>query len=51
MLDAFLTTRYRVGGMSNFGDPGLPPDAYEILVPANRAPVRTDPQWGLPCFA
>jgi hypothetical protein len=50
-LDGYLAAHYRDAGASNFGDAAVPPDAYRVLVSRDRAPVRIDPAWGLPCFA
>jgi hypothetical protein len=50
-LDEYLAAHYRDAGASNFGDAAVPPDAYRVLVSRDRAPVRVDPAWGLPCFA
>jgi len=51
LVDQYFTGHYRIGGSSNFGDKDQPADAYRVLVPLDRAPVGTDPAFGLPCFA
>ena len=50
LVDHYFSAHYRSGGTSNFGDADQPADAYRVRVPIDRAPVSTDPTFGLPCF-
>jgi hypothetical protein len=49
-LDAYIRERYRTDGVTNFGDSGLAPDHYTVLVLNDRAPTRVHPTTALSCF-
>jgi len=49
-LDAYVRGRYRMGGATNFGDSGLAPDHYTVLVLNDRVPTRIHAATVLPCF-
>jgi hypothetical protein len=49
-LDEYVRGRYRTGGVTNFGDSGLAPDHYTVLVLNDRTPTRIHAATVLPCF-
>ena len=49
-LDEYVRGRYRTDGVTNFGDSGLAPDHYTVLVLNDRAPTRIHPATALSCF-
>ena len=49
-LDAYVRGRYRTSGVTNFGDSGLAPDHYRVLVLNDRTPTRIHPTTALSCF-
>ena len=49
-LDEYIRGRYRTDGVTNFGDSGLAPDHYTVLVLNDRAPTRIHPATALSCF-
>jgi len=47
LLGQYLSEHYRSAGTTDFGNPG---GNYTLLVDKNRAPIRTHPATGMPCF-
>ena len=47
LLGQYFSEHYRSAGTTDFGNPG---GNYTLLVDKNRAPIRTHPATGMPCF-
>jgi hypothetical protein len=48
LLTRFIKEHYRVAGQTSFGSPD--PENYTVLVRTDRAPARSHPTTGMPCF-
>ena len=50
LLDAYFVQRYRLAGVTGFGDPDEGSDGYRVLVRDDGRARAVDPASGLPCL-